>query len=376
MKEIPFTKNNPRILISRTDGIGDLILTLPLASLIKKKYPKANIFFLVQEYTKDIVSLMGKEYTPLIYDPVKKHQGISGIFALARELKEYDLDAVIVVRPRLTVVLSFFISSIGIRIGTSRRVYSFLFNHRIKIKRKTGGRHETENNAELLRPLGIEYEEIHPDTEIPVAVAKKISQQLQNWDIKKKFIVIHPGSKGSALTWPLPYVAELAFLILSRLKLPVILTGSQVERGLLTDLMAQVKSRTKSLSQKEAPFIKVHDWTLLELAALYKKSALLIANSTGPLHLASLLGTHTISTFPKSRQMRPYKWRPIGAGSNITVEPALPDCTRCIDHKCPYFNCLEKITPQYIFHIVENILKNKEKAGWTSRVASLIPEKE
>ena len=50
-------KNEPKnILIVRTDRIGDLILTLPLAGLIKKQYPDARVSFLVREYTKNIVS--------------------------------------------------------------------------------------------------------------------------------------------------------------------------------------------------------------------------------------------------------------------------------------------------------------------------------
>ena len=50
-------KNEPKnILIVRTDRIGDLILTLPLAGLIKKQYPDSKVSFLVREYTKNIVS--------------------------------------------------------------------------------------------------------------------------------------------------------------------------------------------------------------------------------------------------------------------------------------------------------------------------------
>ncbi|HEX7356618.1 MAG TPA: ADP-heptose--LPS heptosyltransferase, partial [Ignavibacteriaceae bacterium] len=44
------------ILIVRTDRIGDVILTLPLAGIIKKVYPDSRITFLVREYTKNIVS--------------------------------------------------------------------------------------------------------------------------------------------------------------------------------------------------------------------------------------------------------------------------------------------------------------------------------
>ena len=48
---------NFKILISRTDSIGDVILTLPMAGLIKKNYPDSVIFFLGRTYTKETIAL-------------------------------------------------------------------------------------------------------------------------------------------------------------------------------------------------------------------------------------------------------------------------------------------------------------------------------
>ena len=43
------------ILLSRTDSIGDVILTIPMAGYIKQKLPEAKVFFLGKTYTKAIV---------------------------------------------------------------------------------------------------------------------------------------------------------------------------------------------------------------------------------------------------------------------------------------------------------------------------------
>jgi ADP-heptose:LPS heptosyltransferase len=49
-------KSDPKkIVISRTDSIGDVVLTLPLAGILKEKYPKAKIIFLGNTYTKPII---------------------------------------------------------------------------------------------------------------------------------------------------------------------------------------------------------------------------------------------------------------------------------------------------------------------------------
>ena len=50
-------KTPERIIISRTDSIGDVVLTLPLAGLLKSKFPQLHILFLAKNYTRDVVEL-------------------------------------------------------------------------------------------------------------------------------------------------------------------------------------------------------------------------------------------------------------------------------------------------------------------------------
>src|SRR5580704_654155 len=43
-------------IISRTDAIGDVVLTLPVAGVLRSLYPSARIFFLGRSYTEDIIN--------------------------------------------------------------------------------------------------------------------------------------------------------------------------------------------------------------------------------------------------------------------------------------------------------------------------------
>ena len=45
-----------KIIISRTDRIGDVVLTLPMAGIIKSKYPNCKILFLGKTYTEPIIN--------------------------------------------------------------------------------------------------------------------------------------------------------------------------------------------------------------------------------------------------------------------------------------------------------------------------------
>ena len=89
------------ILIVRTDRIGDLVLTLPLAGLIKKQYPNCKVIFLVREYTKNIVS-----NHPFIDDVIvlKESDGGVSLFDNLDIIKSKKFDTCIMVYP--TFVLS------------------------------------------------------------------------------------------------------------------------------------------------------------------------------------------------------------------------------------------------------------------------------
>ena len=44
-----------KIILSRTDAIGDVILTLPVAAYLEQVFPETQIIFLGKDYTKDII---------------------------------------------------------------------------------------------------------------------------------------------------------------------------------------------------------------------------------------------------------------------------------------------------------------------------------
>ena len=65
-------QSNPVIIISRTDSIGDVVLTLPMAGIIKQHLPQSRIVFLGRNYTKDVIALSEHVDEFVSYDDVLK----------------------------------------------------------------------------------------------------------------------------------------------------------------------------------------------------------------------------------------------------------------------------------------------------------------
>ena len=89
-----------RILLVRSDRIGDTLLTLPAITALRQKYPDAFIAFLCQPYTETMVRRIKGLDQVLIYDAEGKHQGWTGLNLLIQELKSYQFDKSIVFIPR------------------------------------------------------------------------------------------------------------------------------------------------------------------------------------------------------------------------------------------------------------------------------------
>ena len=121
------------LLIVRTDRIGDVILSLPLAGIIKKHYPECRVTFLVRDYTKELV-----ENHPYIDEVLilNETDGKVNLKENISAIKQFNFDSSIIVYPTLSTSLVVFLSGIKYRVGTGYRWYSFLFNEKIYEHRK------------------------------------------------------------------------------------------------------------------------------------------------------------------------------------------------------------------------------------------------
>ena len=141
-----FNKDDAKkIIVSRTDNLGDVILTLPLITQIKKNFPKATITFLIKRYVHDLI----KNYPGI--DEFVFIDDLNESSKLRKFFKQKKFDLMFNVYPRFEIALAAFLSGIKIRVGTGYRWYSCLFNKRNHEHRKTAEKHEAVYNLNLLK---------------------------------------------------------------------------------------------------------------------------------------------------------------------------------------------------------------------------------
>ena len=142
-----------RILVVRTDRIGDVVLTTPAIRALRQAYPEAHIAILVAKSTQALVDGNPDLNDVLVDDRRGRHQGL-GFWRLVSEVrrKRFDL-AVIFHTKRRTNLLCFF-AGIPERIGYKNDKFGFLLTEQIPDDRPAGTKHESEYCLDMLRPLG------------------------------------------------------------------------------------------------------------------------------------------------------------------------------------------------------------------------------
>ena len=331
-----------RILISRTDNIGDVILTLPMAALIKEKYPNSKIIFLGKKYTKPIIDICTNIDEIYDWDEIKKKSDIEN------EFNKINCDTIIHVFPNKEIAKYAKKSGIKNRIGTNRRLFHWIYcNKNITLSRKKSNLHESQLNLKLLTPLNINTElNINQISKLfGLKIKNKLPEKFNYLIDPSKFnLILHPKSKGSAREWGIDNFVTLANSLPEK-SFKVFFSGSTEESNFIK---SNIISRCPSAIDVSGLF------NLNEFISFIDLCDGLIANSTGPLHIASALGKNTIGLYPPIEAMAPKRWAPIGIhaqyliGNNISKNEYC-DIKCTIQKKCL---CMENISPNILLNII------------------------
>lgn len=346
MKKLNLT-GKEKFLIVRTDRIGDVILSSPVLEALKKKYPESRVSMLVSPYTKDLL-----QNNPWVDEVITDNDsGFKASFELIKMVRQKEFDVVVLLRPTMRLTFLLYFSGIKVRIGSGYRAYQFLFNYKIYQHRKTIKKHELEYNLDMLTPLGVNSEKILPKIYLSPEEENYSRQIYEGLNIRKNDlkIVIHPGSGGSSLNYPLERFAVLADKLIKELSAKIILTGNKKESA--------QSEKMKNL-MKYQPFDLAGKTELRQLCSLLKGADLLISNSTGPMHIATAVGTPVVALFSPLQVASPKRWGPYGEGNEV-IMPPVDTCFKCELQKCPQFNCMEKIDPDEIISRVKKIHQEK-----------------
>jgi len=336
------------ILVSRTDAIGDVILTLPLCGLIKKHFPGVRLLFVGRSYTRPVVDCCVHVDGFVNADELLKLGKRDALILLA----SYGADAIIHVFPNRE--LASLSRQIGIkyRIGTTKRIFHWsTVNKLVRLSRKNSLLHESQLNCKLLEPLGIkeipglnELSAFSGFSKIPAlpAAAESLLDPL------KTTVILHPKSNASAREWALSNYAALIGL-LSPDHYRIFISGSENEKAQLSEWIKTLPAHVTDITGR---------FSLNDFIAFIARTDFLVAASTGPLHIAAAAGTGAIGLFPDIRPMHPRRWQPLGKRAVALSKNIQCDDCRKNPAAC---HCINEITPERVSGLIQSFRKEKQR---------------
>jgi ADP-heptose:LPS heptosyltransferase len=323
-----------------------VVLTLPVAGVLRSLYPSARILFLGRSYTEAIIKASEHIDGFLNWDEWRQLPEDEAV----QKFRETGAETIIHVFPDRTIARMARKARISERIGTTNRLYHWRYcNIRVRLSRKNSPYHEAQLNLQLLAPLGArrlyslaeigDYYGLTRLAPLPPAITALLAPDRFN-------LILHPKSRGSAREWGLDNFRQLIAL-LPRERYKIFLTGTAAEGQLLSPLL------------QEYPFLTdlTGRLSLAELLAFIAKADGLVAASTGPLHMAAALGIHALGIYPPIRPMHPGRWAPIGKKAKVFVkEDNCEACRRTAD--C---TCIREIRPQQLEGYLQALLPGPGK---------------
>ncbi len=333
-------KTPKNIIIARTDKIGDLVLSIPAISMVKKMYPESKLYVLARRYNAEIVKGFPFIDGVISIDVYNEEQ-------LTAKIKQINADVFIALYSNSQILKLALKSGAKYRIGPLSKPFSwFVYNKGIRQHRSESVKNEAEYNLDLVRHMDKELFASQKITIDKIPYGKlnhnKIVSFLDANSIYN-YIVVHPFSGGSTKNFRIDEYIKLINKIHEQWPDKKVVISSSESDVNDAEYIVQHCSNIYVYTAK----------SILELAALIDKCRLYIGASTGPSHIAGNLGKKCVCIYPAYKFLSHTRWGLYGNDTNTTY--IVPDINNVEqDYKSKVFS---NITDEIIDKAAEKALE-------------------
>lgn len=333
-----------RILIVNVNWLGDTLFATPFIRAIKENFPQAHIAVFTHPRCKEILDGNPNIDEIIMYDEKGEHRHLWAKFSIISKLKSEKFDAAFILRKSLSRTMILFLSNITERIGYSSKRAGFLLTKKIPLPKKD--LHRVEHFLDIARAIGIEPKSLNYDFFISEEDIKKADEILNENGIglQGKYIALHAGGNWMPKRWPFENFAKLADEICHRLKYKVVFTGTEKDLILVKNICGLMKVK---------PIVLCGKINLKVLGAVFERSACMISNDSGPLHIAYSLKVPVIGLFgPTSPEIT----GPYGGNVKKLIWKDTGCKVPCYKLDCHDNKCMKVITVEEVFEAVKGMV--------------------
>jgi heptosyltransferase-2 len=307
-----------RILVVRTDRVGDVVMITPMIKALRTAYPDAFIAALTDRKTRDV--LVNNPSLDLLLDDDLTRESF---WSVVKALRSHSFTHALLTWPTERAAYQLFLAGIRTRIGVGHKLYEIItFMRSVSRNNYIPPRHEADYCMDLARAIGVKSDNLTPaifPTEEEKEWGRGFMESLGAGSGSAR-IAVHTGSGNSSANWSEAKYEALIQKMLERDtsgKIRIVLTALEMSPGLV--------SRLKSLDPQRVLPVAEHNAPLRRLIKIVAACDVLIASSTGPLHIASALGVRTIGLFCHRPTNCVQRWGALGPKA-VNIEVSASHC--------------------------------------------------
>lgn len=338
-----------RMLIIRTDGIGDVAMSAPAFKALRDIFPNAHITLLAGSWSRDLVEVM-LSFNEVIYLDApwiaKERKDLKGFIRMIKQLRQKKYDLAIDLRGDFRNIVLMYLLNVKHRLGFNITGCDFLLTHVIPCEEN---HHAVNLCLSLIEHFVPDDKEIY-DLSLEVTDA---DQEFVRGFLKRNsisygmtedlIVVIHPGAKWYGRRWKSSCYAQIADALIEEYNAKVVLTGGPNDFELIRDI--------KNL-MTYTPVVTPCNFSLRHFLALLSKSTLFIGVDSGPMHMAAAMHVKVIAIMGPalSEAVGPY-----GKEHIVVTKQQNYSCSPCSQTICrmPDNNCVQAVTVEEVWEAVE-----------------------
>jgi lipopolysaccharide heptosyltransferase I len=339
-----------RVLIVKPSSLGDIVHSLPFLAALRRKLPEAQITWLVGRASVNLLEGHPALDALMVFererwgDVGRLPGSLCEVISFARDLRRRRFDLVIDLQGLFRSGALTWLTGAPRRVGfeNAREWAHVFYNERVKVP--DGEIHAVARCLLVAKALGCNVSGV-PAFEVAVgeAARARADKLLARANPEgKRVVAVLPSARWSTKRWPADYFSELANRVSVSLDAHIIFLGARDDRGLIQRITGRMKNAAANLAGET---------TLKESAALMERAAVVIANDSGPMHLAVALGRPTVALYGPTSPERtgPY-------GDSARVLWSRRPCVPCFKSECDDVDCMRDIMPAAVFEVVREMM--------------------
>lgn len=337
-----------RIALLKPSALGDIIHCLPVLTALRRRYPRAHITWVVNQTYAPLLQDHRDLDEVLPFDRRASHRGwgaavrtgLDFFFELRR--RRFDLAIDLQGLFRTAVMMAATRANRRVGLSTAREGATWTYTDVVPVA-DFNSLHAVDRCWRIAEAFGVG--DVPREFHIPIPAEARNWAEEATWGYPRPWLMLGPGARWMTKRWPPQHFAELARRAGDAFGGTVFFVGGEEETAAATAVRRLYSGPCRDFTGRT---------TLPRLAALLERADAMLANDTGPLHLAAALGRPVVAPYTCTRVRL--------NGPYLALSGAIETSVRCggsYVKRCSRLECMAELTPDLLWPALANVLR-----GW------------